>query len=141
MPNWLKWTLISLGTFVLCIGLLTAGFLFWLSRDYENVEKQLIEREAAGEKFGQGKSSDACISRALEETRECWAITCELKARHFLAACLRESKPKSDLCDIPNRNDILQSSNWAVNFCKQAGGDSWSCPRLVGEIQKFCQES
>jgi hypothetical protein len=105
--------------------------------------RHLDEYSEAGDRFGRGKTSAACLQEGLSRFKRDNTVGGALAARTFLESCLASSQPTLGFCDnAPREAEIMKMVTWIRNQCSQAGLSSDSnCQKFFSRVQEYCERS
>ena len=131
--------LIVMGALALVTALLVGGFVWWVNSSNIRAAGEEIKAEAV--EFARGREDDDCVGEGLRRLRACDGFMCTVKANVFLGACLDAADRTPDMCQgVPLTSSIMDSVAWRIQQCAAVGEDGDACPRLFGEIQKYCDD-
>ncbi len=140
MPQWIKVLLIAAGSGVVLLGLAIGGFAWWLSANRGALREKGIAAQAEGERFGGGKSSNACVDESLARLDRTSGFVGQALLGIFLKGCLKTAPRDPKLCvGVPATSEILPSVSWRSGACAAHGKpNDEACARLLGAIQEVC---
>jgi hypothetical protein len=141
-PSPLK-ILLIMGVAALVLGVIAiTAVVLWFRSNADELRAGGTAAMEEGQKFGAGKTADACIKEALTRGDTCGStgFMCEVKQKLFLQQCLGSSEIPAGFCDgVPPKSEILSSTSWLLKKCAGYGrGDDQRCGRLLQAVTEHC---
>lgn len=134
--------IVSACLLVTCSGIAGLGY-YWMQTSGKQYFNQMTEAAkqttVEGAKFGQTTDQNGCVKEALKRLNADNSFNGQLNANFFLEGCLRTSAPVDGFCDgVPDKGEIIKTSTWAVQRCKDLESVGQGCSQLMQTVQRNC---
>ena len=129
------------GLFLLGI-IIVGGVVFWIYQNKDRIVHSAEQVVKEGKEFGEKTSNEGCVQEALSRNKRDNSFTGKISTQGFLLVCLQASKPSQGFCNGVPQPDEMQSADWMLKKCSDAGmQNDQICHQLFSAVQSYCHSS
>jgi hypothetical protein len=119
-----------------------AGVVYWVYQSKDRWVQSVEQFGKDAKEFGAKTDNEGCLKEAFARHKRDNSLTRQISTQGFLLVCLQASEPSQGFCDGVPQPDGMQSADWTLKKCSDAGlQNDQSCQLILSAVQAYCHRS